>query len=57
MTVLLGGVFMSLHRMLMGGLMIAIRMVLGCRVVRLRCLLVVPPQPFLCASCAIDHLV
>jgi hypothetical protein len=36
MPVRLGGVFMSLHRMLMGGLMIAIRMVLDCCVMRLR---------------------
>jgi hypothetical protein len=41
----------SLHRMLMGDLMIAIRMVLCCCAVRLRCMLVVLRSLLVCVVC------
>lgn len=40
MSLRLSGVLMRLHRVLMGGLMIAVCMVLGCGVVCLCCVLV-----------------
>ena len=47
----LGGVFMGLHSMLVGGLVVAIGMVLGCCVMRLCCVLVVLRSLFVCVVC------
>jgi hypothetical protein len=55
MSVRLSGVLVCLHRVLMGGLMIAVYMVLGCGVVCLCCVLVVF-RCFLVPSCAINLL-
>jgi hypothetical protein len=51
MFVRLGGVFVGLHSMLMGSFVVAIRMVLGCCMMRLCSLLVVLRSLLVCVVC------
>jgi hypothetical protein len=51
MLVRLGGVFVGLYSMLMGGLVVAICMVLGCCVMGFCCVLVVFRSLFVCLVC------
>jgi hypothetical protein len=51
MTMRVSGVLMSLHRMLMGGLVIALLMVLGCCMVSLRCMLMMFCCLLVCVVC------
>jgi hypothetical protein len=51
MIVRRGRVFMSLHRMLVSGFVIATRMVLGCCVMGLRCVLMMLCCLFVCVVC------
>ena len=51
MTMSVSGVLMSLHGMLVGGLVIALLMVLGCCVVSLRCVLMMFCCLFVCVVC------
>jgi hypothetical protein len=47
----LGGVLVGLHRMFVGGFVITVGMILGCRVVGLRCVLVMLCCLLVCVVC------